>query len=526
MTPPCAFAITSSRAIATMPSERRLHPVSILFNIGRQFGAVLVPLVLVTIGRGSDQDRWSTYALIFLVPYALVAVGRYYSFRYRYDEHDLVIRRGFIFRNQRHVPYDRVQNIDAVQNVVHRVFGVADVRLQTGGGSEPEAVLSVLGLADLEEMRRRVLGRRAEPAVPASEAGGGDETSDKPAIAEPSTELLALPPGELALYGIIENRGLLVIGAAIGLLFEFANPRVIENLLGESATRPVLRLMRAIRDDGVTAGLLAAGAAALVAFLLVSRVFSILWAQVKLGGFRVVRTGEDVRTEYGLLTRVTATIPRHRIQTVTIREAWLHRPFHRASVRVSTAGGSVLDGERAAVQREWLAPIITREHVNALIGELLPGVRLQGLDWQPVHRKAFRRAVVRRLASALVLSVVAIAFLGRDGWWVLPVLGAFAVLRAWLYVRHLSWALTDEAVLFREGVFVRAVTIAPLGKVQAVRLFESPFDRRHAMARISVDTAGVGAGGYRVNVPYLPREAAAALYEVITARVSQLAFRW
>lgn len=513
-----------------MPSERRLHPVSILFNVARQFGAVLVPLVLVTIGRGSDEDRWSTYALIFLVPYALVAVGRYYSFRYRYDEHDLVIRRGFIFRNQRHVPYDRVQNIDAVQNVVHRMFGVADVRLQTGGGSEPEAVLSVLSLADLEEMRGRVLGRRVEAAAPAAETSTADgdqaASSERPATGEPATELLALPPGELSLYGIIENRGLLVIGAAIGLLFEFANPRVIENMLGESATRPLLRLMRAIREDGVTAGLIAAGAAAFIAFLLVSRVFSILWAQVKLGGFRVVRTGDDVRTEYGLLTRVTATIPRHRIQTVTVREAWLHRPFKRASVRVSTAGGSVVDGERAAVQREWLAPIIKRDRVTALIAELLPGVSLDGLDWQPVHRKAFRRAAWRRLARALVLSAIALAFLGRDGWWVVPVLGAFAVLRAWLYVRHLAWALTDEAVFFREGVFVRAMTIAPLGKVQAVRLFESPFDRRHAMARISVDTAGVGAGGYRVNVPYLPREAAAWLYDVITARVSQLAFRW
>jgi putative membrane protein len=511
-----------------MPSERRLHPVSILFNIGKQFGAVLVPLLLVTIGRGSDEDRWSTYALIFLVPYAGVAVGRFFSFRYRYDEHDLVIRRGFIFRNQRHVPYDRVQNIDAVQNPVHRLFGVAEVRLQTGGGSEPEAVLSVLSLADLEDMRRRVLDARARSAPAPIDAGAPGDAAPAPGPlpAEPAVELLALPPRELALYGIIENRGLLVIGAAVGLLFEFVNPRVIEGVLGTWSARPMMRLFRAVERDGVTAGLVAAGAGALLVFLLVSRVFSILWAQVKLGGFRVVRTGQDIRIEYGLLTRVTATIPRRRIQTVTIREAWLHRPFRRASVRVSTAGGSVLDGERAAVQREWLAPIIRRERVPALIDELLPGVSLDGLDWQRVHPRAFRRAAVRRLITAAVLSLVAIGFYGRAAWWVAPLLGGFAVLRAWLYVRHLAWALTDEAVLFREGVFVRAVTIAPLGKVQSVSLFESPFDRRHAMARVSVDTAGVGAGGFRVNVPYLPREAALSLYTVVTARVSQLAFRW
>ena len=79
--------------------------------------------------------------------------------------------------------------------------------------------------------------------------------------------------------------------------------------------------------------------------------------------------------------------------------------------------------------------------------------------------------------------------------------------------------------MFREGALVRSLTIAPLGKVQSVSLAESPFDRRHAMARVSVDTAGVGAGGYRVNVPYLPHETALSLYGILTARVSQLAFR-
>ena len=510
-----------------MPSERRLHPASILFNVGRQFGAVLVPLVLVTVGRGSDEDRWSTYALIFLVPYAAIAVGRFYSFRYRYDEHDLVIRRGFFFRNQRHVPYDRVQNIDAVQNPVHRLLGVAEVRLQTGGGSEPEAVLSVLGLADLDEMRQRVMGTRTarvDDATPAAEASEDAAAIDTPV--EPTRELLALPPRELALYGIIENRGLLVIGAAIGLLFEFMNPRLIERYLGESATRPMLRLAQAIRSDGVTLPLVLTGIAALLAFLLLSRVFSILWAQVKLGGFRVVRTGEDIRTEYGLLTRVTATIPRRRIQTLTIREAWLHRPFGRASVRVSTAGGTIAEGERTAVQREWLAPIIRRDRVAAFVDELLPGVRVDGLDWQPVHPRAFRRAAARRLFTALLWSLVAVGVFGRDAWWVPPALGLFAIVRARLYVRRLAWALTDEAVMFRQGFFVRAVTIAPLGKVQSVSVFESPFDRRHEMARVSVDTAGVGAGGYRVSVPYLPRDVAQSLYAVVTARVSHLAFRW
>ena len=202
-----------------MPSEHRLHPLSILFSVAKQFGALAFPVVLLLVGMGTDEDRWQGYALIFIVPYAVVSVTRYLSFRYRYDDNELVIRDGLIFRNQRHVPYDRIQNIDAVQNVLHRALNVVEVRIQTGGGSAPEATLSVLAREDLEEMRRRVFGApgRTKPLAVAPEGEIGTALEAEPLTVPESRVLLQLPPRELALYGVIENRGLLVIAAAIGL---------------------------------------------------------------------------------------------------------------------------------------------------------------------------------------------------------------------------------------------------------------------------------------------------------------------
>ena len=74
-----------------------------------------------------------------------------------------MIQSGLIFRNERHIPYARIQNLDAVQNVVHRLLRVIEVRVQTGAGAEPEATISVLPAAALDEMRRRVFAREATP---------------------------------------------------------------------------------------------------------------------------------------------------------------------------------------------------------------------------------------------------------------------------------------------------------------------------------------------------------------------------
>ena len=269
-----------------MPSERRLHPLSILFNIGKRFGALLIPLLVVLAGRGTDEDRWNVYALAFLVPYTAAVVGSYLSFRYRYETSELVIRHGLIFRNQRHIPYDRIQNIDAVQNVLHRLTGVVEVKVQTAGGKEPEATLSVLSRPDLDEMRRRVFGRTG--AASASDPAAGLAESASPA----ARVLLHLTPRELVMFALIENRGFVVIAAAFGLLSEFSVfSNLSERYLGEQTGRGILRTAArtVFVDGGPSIRVIVLGTLAFLGFLAVSRLFSIVWAQVRLHGYSVTQ---------------------------------------------------------------------------------------------------------------------------------------------------------------------------------------------------------------------------------------------
>ena len=57
-------------------------------------------------------------------------------------------------------------------------------------------------------------------------------------------------------------------------------------------------------------------------------------------------------------------------------------------------------------------------------------------------------------------------------------------------------------------------------------MHESPFDRRRAMARVSVDTAGASAGSHRVNIPYIARDAATRLHDHLTAAAARTDFTW
>lgn len=449
----------------------------------------------------------------------------------------MVIRTGFLFRNERHVPYARIQNVDGVQNVLHRLLNVVEVRVETGGGQEPEAKMSVLPVADFEEMRRRVFEGKGQEALSAGSAGTAG-TEDSPAVpAARGRTLLQLSPRELILHGFIQNRGFVIAAAGLGLIWEmgvmdrfgdssWGDWRIWEKGLVRGMMRDLASAL--LGGGGVPWGRIGLVLAGLAALLVLIRLLSMGWAVVRLYGFRLTLEGEDLRTEYGLFTRVTATIPLRRIQTVTVHEGPFHRLFGRASVRVQTAGGGGEWGEEdnEKTQREWLAPILHRDALPGLLREVLPGLDLAAVAWRPVHPRAFRRELKASLLFFPVLAVPFVVFLKWGALALLPALLVWAAIHARLYVKHLGWTTTDRAVLFRTGWLWRQVSVAPFVKIQAVAIHESPFDRRAAMARVRVDTAGGGAGSRRVDIPYLSRETARDLYDLLATQAAQTAFRW
>ena len=522
-----------------MPSEHRLHPLSFLFGIGSRMKGLALPLLILLVTAGRSGLGWQVWLLWLVIPYAVVAIGRALSFRYRYDEHELVIRTGFVFRNERHVPYARIQNVDGVQTIVHRLLKVVDVKVQTAGGNEPEATMSVLPVAAFERMRRRVFEQRQAAAAPAGE--GVDhpgQAEARPAVA--STTLLALGPRDLLTYGFVEGRGMVVIGALFGLLWEFgmvdnfapswwglADREILsDEARPRAANRGAFRaLARALftRAEDLFASVLLA-AATIAALLVVVRLLSMAWATIRLHGFTLTRQGDDLRTAYGLLTHVEATIPLRRIQTLTLRESPLHRLTGRTSARVDTAGGEA--GQNAPPDRHWLAPIVATRELPALVRQVLPMLSLETLEWRGVHPRA-----VRRIArAAVMLSLLSQGlFAGWFGWWGLLSL-AFLLPLSFLHARReaaaIGWAVTDEVVAYRSGWLWRQVTVAPYARVQAVGLHESPFDRRHAMARVRVDTAGAGDLSHRVSIPFLDRDVARQLWQHLSHEAARRTFRW
>ena len=115
-----------------------------LFSIGLAAKRLLLPgLIVLVLRPGGQYEIW---LMILFVPAVIGGLAKYLSFRYRLGPDELIIREGIVTRNERHVPYARIQNIDLIQNPFHRWFKVAEVRVETASGDRPEAIMRVLSL--------------------------------------------------------------------------------------------------------------------------------------------------------------------------------------------------------------------------------------------------------------------------------------------------------------------------------------------------------------------------------------------
>ena len=490
----------------------RLHAASWLFALSGALKQLILPLIaLVFFGvRDDDPTGMGRFILPAIIAALLVrAVWHQWTYRYGFDAHALVIREGLIFRNVRQIEYARIENIDTERGLLHRLLGVAEVRVHTSTGGKPEASISVLDLDAVRAMRARVFSETQTPAM------------DDPAR---DAILLHRPIGELVRYGLIDNRGMLLVAAGVGLLHQSGllviDRQTVARLLEQSATVDLAALSLVMQVSLAVMTVIGA--------LISVRILSIVLAIVTFYEFRLTRHEGDLRARYGLLTRVGLTLRTRRIQAIHQTETLLHRWFKRVSLNVDLAGdGSEGEDQRdsSKMRTRWLAPVCPPDTARALMAIALPSIDWNvERDWQPLARGA-RGRIFRRglMLSVLILAAPAIWYLHEGAIVVALICLPLVWMHAHLYTKYTRWALAHDAVLFRSGWLTRRLTVVPRDRVQTLSVEASPFDRRSRMANIYIDTAGASSSTAGIRIRYLAIDVAerlaAALYRSAGAKL-------
>ena len=260
-----------------------------------------------------------------------------------------------------------------------------------------------------------------------------------------------------------------------------------------------------------------------VVFLVLTRIYGAVWYLLRFYGYRLTQCKDDFRVSCGLLTRVTATVPRQRIQFISIHQPLFMRLFGLSSIRIETAGGAATEREDAmsSMGRRWFIPVIETSKVNDMIGKLRPDLQWNPdeVSWMGVSEKTGRRLCRLAVIQSLFVAVLGLLVTRPWGWIagvvILPVFLYWAIRKS----RAMRYAESDVGVAYRSGVLTKKLSLTFFNRIQTIRLDQSPFDRRWNMATLSVDTAAAGPADHRVHVKYLDAGFAQARYQELSRKL-------
>ncbi|KRG65635.1 membrane protein [Stenotrophomonas humi] len=499
-----------SAPLVSTDDEQRLHPWSWLFVLQQQIQQLLLPLVALLVfgSRRQEENLFYQWApLIVVVALVATALLQYLTYRYRISTDRLIIRSGIFERTRREIPFARIHNVVVHQSLLHRLFGVAELRLESAAGDKPEAQMRVLKLAQALELEQLIRQR-------------GDVTAGEGDAPPPNDELLALRLPELVRLGLISNRAMVVVAAAIGALYQMLPRDITENFIEQQGKQAV---GYASQLHLGTTTLVASGVALLVTVLLLMWLMSIGLAIVQYHGFRLSEADQRLTVERGLLTRLRSSVARRRIQAWTLREGALHRLFGRRQLRVDIASGGGNEEKQGRALKE-LAPLATPDACDGLLQHLLPQLQWPPSQWHAVSTRGWWRLC---LPALVVTSALAALLTYETGpWGLLPLLWLpWSAFKAHRQVTRMAYNIDAQRVAVRGGWWNRWWRIAELDKLQALRLDRSPLDRRFGTATLTLDTAGA-LGAPALQLRFLEEQRARELMEQLGREMARRKLRW
>ncbi|WP_160134205.1 PH domain-containing protein [Halococcus salsus] len=423
-------------------------------------------------------------------------------FAYRLTDDSLDIDSGVLSRRERSIPIRRVQNVDITRDPFARLAGLAAVAFETaGGGDDAEGEIRYVTTTEAERLRNEIQRLKR-----ANTGSGSGETTDS--IDENRTETTDEDREELF---VLSTRDLL---AASALSLDL-RPLLPVALLVFEGTRYL--------PNGFASAVVGSPRLGVVLTAVGSFLAGAAVTFARFYGFRLWRSGDELRYERGLVSRYTGSIPFEKIQHLVVSENVLLRRFGYAALDVETAGY----GSQSAATRgsESVVPFAERGAVLAL-ARSIDGFEFDTPTFSRPPKRARRRYAGRYAIAVLLVTgglFVANRLFNFDPlqWWFAPL----ALLIAAPFAAHYTWlhrgVATDEGfVLTRNGFWRRTTEVVPYYRVQTVNEDHTLFQRRWDLATVVVDTAGTGSLGREgARAVDFDRHEADALRETVRQRL-------
>ena len=454
-----------------MSKKQRLHPVAIIFNFITFIRHSIFALIAgyLAFKGGQSQFYFLLGAFLFLILFLIGSLLTWWRFTYKVAGDEIRIEQGVFVRKKRYISKNRIQSIDLTANVLHRIFGLVKVQIETassGGGAE--ASLSAVSIREGERIRSELKSLASK--------GVSTETEK---LQEPIQKISF---GRLFLAGTTSGS----IGVILALvvfasqeLEQFIPDTVYENTITWLIGLSILFIVGLI-----------------IVILILLWLLGIAGTMIKYGNFTITKNEKELLITRGLLEKKQLTIPLKRVQAVGMKRNLMRQPFGFVTLFAVVAGGSMDKGEDFPV----LFPIMKESEVEQFLSTFLPTYShiTNSLNRLPKRAKKF---YLFRSSIIFLLLIAIVGYFFMSFIWIPIVLFLLSLLLGYLRYKDAGYILEGKRLTIQYRLISKVKIIMFHRRIQAFEEKQHKIQRLKNLVTVTFSIIGsLGAGNhYRIK---------------------------
>lgn len=478
----------------------------IMYRLYRVLIRQLIPVFIYVIFKGSlTKSQWFIYFIIGIAVvgaiYSLIAFFKYYFY---IKDSTLIVKKGVFKKTVLEIPFDRIQSINTEQNLIHRVFKVVKLNMDTAGSSGNELQLFALDIDLANQLSTTILKEKKESKISA-------EDQENLHLEKKKEVIFNLTVPQLLKVGITENH---FRSGGILIFFFFYVFDSLEDVgldIMDRTGEYVPQAQEMIQSLVVVLFIL-------LLFGAISFIISLVRTVLRFYGLKMYRKGEGFIIESGLINKKERAAKDNKIQMVSWSQNLLQRIGGIYELLMKQASsqnaGDVKSFKVIGLDKEDVAK--TQHYVFKKDYPELNDVPLQRIH---------KYYLIRRLLiwSYIFIPIILVIIYFSKWMFLIYAIGIYglAILGSNLAFRKKKYGLGEEMLRVDGGIFGRRSTAMPIFKVQNVSLTETPFQRRRNLKTLVIYTASG-----ELTIPEVPTSKATELLNYLIYKIESQKKTW
>jgi putative membrane protein len=473
-----------------------------VFKFFKKFFVLFIAFGLSLIRRKSFANITPTMILLgligILIFILIIAILKYLNFKFHLNKDDFHLSTGIINKNTTIIPKSKIQNVYIKQNFLQQIINVVSVKIETAGDKKSEIEISALDKPTALLLKKKLF----------TKVTAENETLEQ---IEEHNVFFKVTPKRLFLEGLSQNHFKSLLGISVfvfGMYYEFED--YLKDLHIEERVEDYVKL-----NEDTLLNLLITNALIIFVAILFSLLFSVIKTFIINYNLEVVEHQKTVEINKGLFNKVSLSLTPSRIQNLVIKTNRVKQYFGLHSLSVKQAMVNIKQ------QKNFNIVALEKEQLNYLLNKLLVNYDEEEGGIEKPRPYFMRISVLEMLLFGFIINALSLFLFGTELLWINAIFIPFSALYVFFAYKKAYYRISDNFVTIGSGVIDTTTNILETHKIQAVKLKQTIFQKRHDIASVVISTASKS-----VTIPYIEKREALSICDFLLYKVESQERDW